>query len=225
MNQSQGPQQQGNFQPQQQQPQGYYPPQQQPPKKKKKHTVLIIVLVLVGLGILGAIFGGDDTDKDSGTTNAETKTTADAKQSETSTEKATEPAEKNVFSLNETADINGFKMTAVEFRESHGTEFSKPEDGKVFVIVDFEINNESEKDEHISSILNFECYVDGYSTNESLSGGVTEKTKTLDGDIAAGKKLKGSIALEAPEDWKEIEIIYEPTSLLTSNKYTFKVTK
>jgi len=224
MNQSQGPQQQGNFQPQQQQPQGYYPPKQQPPKKKKKHIVLIIILVLVGLGILGAIFGNNDTDKDSNTTKT-TAAESGSKQSEASTEKATEPAEKNVFGLNETADINGFKMTAVEFRESNGTEFSKPDEGKVFVIVDFEINNESKKDEHISSVLNFECYVDGYSANESLSGAVTEKTKTLDGDIAAGKKLKGSIALEAPEDWKEIEIIYEPTSLLISNKYTFKVAK
>ena len=32
----------------------------------------------------------------------------------------------------------------------------------------------------------------------------------LDGTVAAGKKFKGVVGYEVPEDWKELEIRYTP---------------
>jgi hypothetical protein len=53
--------------------------------------------------------------------------------------------------------------------------------------------------------------VDDTSINQSLSAQIAkEGTSTVDGTIAAGKKLKGVLGYEVPKDWNQIEVHFEP---------------
>ena len=82
-----------------------------------------------------------------------------------------------------------------------------PTDGNVFVLCEFEIANNSNKEITVSSMMSFEAYCDDYTCTFSL-GALMEKgnKNQLDGTVAAGKKLVGWYSVEAPENWSEIEI-------------------
>lgn len=131
--------------------------------------------------------------------------------------------EKGYFELNETAELYGLKVTATELKESSGVEFFEPEEGNVFVGVNFTIENVSEEEKSISSLMEFNAYVDGVKCDLSISASCAFDEGTLDGDIAVGKKLIGWYALEVKQDWKEIEIQFAP-DLFSDANATFKFT-
>lgn len=62
-----------------------------------------------------------------------------------------------------------------------------------------------------STMLSFESYIDGYTTSLSLTAMMSSDEPQLDGTIAAGKKMKGVVGYEAPQDWSEIEIRFSPS--------------
>lgn len=63
-----------------------------------------------------------------------------------------------------------------------------PTDGNVFIVCEFEIENNSDTDIAVSSIMSFEAYVDDYSTSMNLSAMLSTNQKQLDGSVAAGKR-------------------------------------
>ena len=114
--------------------------------------------------------------------------------------------------------------TLVGVTKSTGSDYNKPADGKIFVLCEFEIANNSDKELSISSILNFEAYCDEYSCEYSF-GALLEKGDKgqLDGTVAAGKKMNGVIGYELPTDWKELEIHFTP-DILSDDKMVFVAT-
>ncbi|NLJ70969.1 MAG: DUF5067 domain-containing protein [Clostridiaceae bacterium] len=195
-------------------------------KKKKKWWVWVIIVVVVAAALANAF--GDKKDKDKDTKKADNKTeqteTAEEKNTEKETEAETEKTEeeKDFFIIGETAEQKDVLITLQYVVEDTGSEFNKPDDGKVFVLPVFEIENNSNKDIVISSIMSVDAYVDGYAAKNSLKALIESDESTLDGKIVPGKKLKGTYGLEVPEDWKEIEIIIE---LNRREAITFKITK
>lgn len=168
--------------------------------KQKKHRVLWIVLaVVVLLGILGAIGGGDS------------KPTLVASNQNTvaSQETAAEPT-KDSFGVGDTVALDEVSVTLKSVSESQGTNFVKPEGGKVFVLCEFEIENNSGSDIAVSSIMSFEAYIDDYSTNMDVSAIMASDVGQLDGTVAAGKKMHGVIGYAAAVDWKDLEIKFTP---------------
>lgn len=99
-----------------------------------------------------------------------------------------------------------------------------PSDGKVFIVCEFEIENNSDKDISVSSMLSFEAYVDDYSTNMNLSALLSVDKSQLDGSVAAGKKMNGVIGYEADSDWNTIEISFTP-DFWTGNEIKFVYSK
>ena len=101
--------------------------------------------------------------------------------------------------------------------------FAKPDDGKEFVLCVFLIQNNSNKDISMSSIANFEAYLDDASINQDYMGPQTEEGKkynSLDGDIASGKKMEGVISYEVPKVWNKLEINVTP-DIWSSDNITF----
>ena len=86
----------------------------------------------------------------------------------------------------------------------------EPTSGNVFLLCEFEIENASNKEINISSMLCFDAYVDDYSTSLSLTAEMASDKGQLDGTVAAGKKMNGVIGYEVAEDWEEIEIHFTP---------------
>lgn len=114
--------------------------------------------------------------------------------------------QKQTFTVGETAELNDVQITLSDYKESTGNEYNKPLNGNVFVIAKFEIENNTDEDLAISSMLSFDAYADGYSLPYSLSA-LTEKERSqLDGTISSGKKMKGWIGWEVPQDYESIEI-------------------
>lgn len=166
-------------------------------KQKKRHPVLGIIIAIFGICMIVAVINdmGDDPGK-----------------------------EKQTFSVGETAELNGVSVKFDSCTESNGSQFNTPDDGNVFLLCEFSIDNQSDKDIAVSSIASFNAYVDDYSKNLSISAIIATDKAQLDGAVAAGKKMTGVVGYEVPKDWKEIEIRFTP-DFWSGNEITFIVNK
>ena len=128
-------------------------------KQKKRHPVLGIIIAIFGICMIAAALNdmGDDP-----------------------------AAEKQAFGVGETAELNGISVKFDSCTESSGSQFNAPDDGNVFLLCEFSIDNQSDKDIAISSIASFNAYVDDYSTNLSISATIATDKTQLDGAVAAG---------------------------------------
>lgn len=168
--------------------------------KKKMRGIISIVFIIIVIAAIGNM--NNDKPKAVDTTNGSNNTATSA---------PTKEAEKTEFAVGETVSLSDVLATLVSVTASEGSNILKPADGKVFLLCEFNIENNSSKDLAISSMLSFEAYCDDYSITQSLSGLMEKGDKSqLDGSIAAGKKMNGVIAYEVPADWKELEIKFTP---------------
>ena len=135
---------------------------------------------------------------------------------------AKEEIKEETFSLNETAVFENLKITALEIKESNGESFFTPESGKIFVGVKFEVENISSEEQTVSSLLLFDAYADDVKCDLSFTASSAFADGTLDGDIAAGKKLVGWYAVEIPADWSVFELNVKSDWLSSSTaKFVF----
>lgn len=174
--------------------------------KQKKHTVLGIILVILGVLLIAAAIGGGGKEEPKKVEDSSEPKSQDAQKSETDDK---EP-EKTAFGVGEQVILNDVVVTMNSVTESSGSQFNKPSDGNTFILCDFSIENNSDKDLGISSLMCFEAYVDDYSTSMSLSATIESEKNQLDGTVAVGKKMNGVIGYEAAADWNEIEIRFTP---------------
>lgn len=152
-------------------------------KLKKKHTLVGIVLLLIGITLIYVGINGTATD---------------------------EPNQPTIYGVGEKATLGDYAVTLVNVTETKGAAYLGPADGNIFVICEFEIENNSNKDIAVSSMLSFEGYHDDYASNLSVSAMASSDKPQLDGTVAAGKKFNGIVGYEAPSDWKEFEVRFTP---------------
>ena len=179
------------------------------PKKEKKSifkkwwfwAIAVVVIAVVASS-------GDDTP------------TKETGKSGTSTETTESTATDTSFGVGETAVFKDIKITAVEMQESKGANYFEPEAGNVFIGVNFEIENISDKEQNISSLLLFDGYADGVKCDYSISANCAFNEGTLDGELSPGKKMIGYYAVEIPEDWEKLEFEVK-SDWLSSSKATF----
>ena len=111
--------------------------------------------------------------------------------------------------------------TYTEIVDEYYTE--KPDEGKIFLVLFFEVENVSAEDDYFNR-LNFESYVDGYSQSHDVLMNSPDGYRTLTGDVAAGKKLKGCLTWEVSPDWSELEVSYKSSVWGSGKAATFVVT-
>lgn len=84
----------------------------------------------------------------------------------------------------------------------------KPDDGKIFLILEIEAENISDQKQNLS-YLNFQSSIDDYSVDvDYLISAKPDGLSILSGDFMPGKKLTGYIAYQVSADWKELEAAY-----------------
>lgn len=177
-------------------------------QKKQGGILKFIIIGVVIIGIIGAAASqGKDEPKLVGTEgNSEISDNASNPEAT-----ATPVPEKTTFAIGETAELKDIYVTLMSVTESEGSDFNAPADGKVFALCEFEIENNSDDDITVSSMLSFEAYCDSYATSLSISALLAKGDKNqLDGSVAAGKKMNGVIGYEIPVDWDELEINFTP---------------
>ena len=173
-------------------------------KNKKKHPILIgIIVFFILIAIIASAGSDDEPNKVENTDTNKVETSVDAKD---------EVAEKkNEFYVGETAELKGVSVTLVNVTESTGSAYNTPTDGNVFVLCEFEIENNFDKEITVSSMMSFEAYCDDYACSYSITALMEKGNKNqLDGTVAAGKKFNGVIGYEVPTDWSELEIRFTP---------------
>ena len=185
-------------------------------KEKKKgsclKTILIVIVIIVILGVIASIAGGDDQPKKVGEANTDTQTESSSDES-TTEESSTSSDEQTVFTKGEIAEMNDVQVTLVNYEESNGSEYNTPSEGNVFLLVNFEIANNSDSDLAISSMMSFEGYADDYALNYSVNALLEKSDSTqLDGTIAPGA------------DWSNVEIHFTD-NVWSNNKFVFEITK
>lgn len=182
-------------------------------KIKKKHPILLgIIVIVIIIAIVGSL-GGNETENKNNDTTANGVETNLEKNENKETDDANEEVkeDKNEFNVGETAELNGVSVTLKNVTESTGSEYNKPAEGNVFVLCEFEISNNSDKEITVSSMMSFDAYCDDYACTLSLTALIEKENKNqLDGTVAAGKKFNGVIGYEVPADWKEMEINFTP---------------
>lgn len=180
-------------------------------------TVLIVFLVFI---LIGGLFGGSDEEEVTVKENNENS----VEKVETEKEKTKETK----YKVGDVVSYNDVDVCVLSYTESNGGEWSKPEDGKIFVYPVIEISNNSDEEISISSMLSFNNYCDDYlldySSNALMAISSEDGMQTLDMTIASGKKAKGVLGLEVPSDWKTIEIYYKDNAWLDSN-FSFVIEK
>lgn len=111
-------------------------------------------------------------------------------------------------------------FTVNSVREIKGSELFKPKDGNIYYAVDVTVENKGDKSLIVSSIVMFKL-IDSESYSHNITIGPETKGQ-LDGEVAAGRKLRGELAYELPKDIKGLELEIDP-SMWSSGKVIFKL--
>lgn len=138
-------------------------------------------------------------------------------------EESTAPDD-GTYTVGDAVSMNDIVVTLVNVSESEGTKFAKPDDGKIFILCEFTIENNSKNDIAVSSLLCFEAYVDDYTTGMNLSAIMSGDKPQLDGSVASGKKMNGIIGYSADKGWNSIEVRFKP-DFWSGNEFLFTYTK
>ena len=94
--------------------------------------------------------------------------------------------------------------------------FVVPRDGYHFVSVELEFENTGSSDKSVSS-FSFDCYADGISCDQSFY-----RDDDLSATISAGRKAKGTVTFEVPDNASVIEVEYVD-NVWTSDRIVFTV--
>ena len=131
-------------------------------------------------------------------------------------EKDTTPSE-NACAVGGTAEEGGIKFTylSCENYESDN-QFMMPREGYHFVSCEFEVENTGSSDESVT-MYSFDCYADGV-TCEQFFG----RDDALNASLSAGRKAKGTVTFEIPDDASCVELEYL-TNVWTSKRLIFTI--
>lgn len=191
--------------------------------KKKKPGCLIGIIVVVILMIAAAGGGEDKGPKKIGTVDSTQSASGEEKSGNNNSGSDQQPEEttetvSNEFVVGDIVATEDFKISYISadvYEEDN--EFLQPKEGYVYYRMEFEFENVSDTDQTVSSMLNWNCYADGYAMDQSWVG-----DDTLDATLSAGKKVKGALYYEIPEESAEITLEYD-VNYFSNEKIIFVV--
>ena len=114
---------------------------------------------------------------------------------------------KSVYEIGETATVEGINITVNSVRVSTGNDWSTPEEGKEFFVMDITLENTKDSDFSSSSLM---CYklkdADGRDQDIEI---FIDLNGTLDTTVPSGDKASGEIAFEVPIG-SELTLTFSP---------------
>lgn len=172
-------------------------------------TTIIALVVIIG-GIAAA--GGGNEPKKVGENNTATTSNVENKKAET-----------KIFKVGDVVQLNDFKITVNKVYTVKSDDFAKPKDGNEFVAIDCTVENISDKEQVVSSIVMFKVVdKDGRACEYSLTGQTAANAGQLDGNIGPGRKLTGVYVVEVPKGTTGLELEFN-SSLLTGGQVIVKL--
>lgn len=191
-----------------------------------KKLIIIAVIAVMALSVSACGTSLNSTSNNS----SSQKTGAIETTAEVTTEKATEPQTTVPSSVGpgnyiESGNLKiSFEM-AKQYDEIKQSEYytAKPEDGKKYLVLFFEVENVSSEEQDINMFYH-KAYLDDYEIDQTALMVNPEGYDMLSGDLAAGKKLKGYVCYEVDLDWQKLEFTYTDGISSNAEKYDFVVT-
>ncbi len=117
-----------------------------------------------------------------------------------------------VFAVGDTVAMGELEFTLHSVRWYDG-EFVAPDEGKGYLLIDATVDNKSDEGKTISSLLMFSVYDDEHRSADVAVGALGEIEGQLDGDLGAGRKMRGELPFEVPADSEHFELLFEPDFL------------
>lgn len=118
-------------------------------------------------------------------------------------------AEEKTYGVGETVEVDDVSIELINVMESKGNSTYTPAQGNEYLLFEFEIENLSNEEVVISTILCFNAWCDDVSTSislDALSLGALSGKYQLDRVVAPGEKATGIVGYEVSQDWKEMKI-------------------
>ncbi|APH14573.1 hypothetical protein NPD5_3703 [Clostridium sporogenes] len=166
-----------------------------------------ILILIVGIGIgagAGAII---DEPQKVGQTSAKVQ--------DKSTETSTETNKSKVFKIGDVVKLKDFKVTVNKLYKVKGDEISQPQPGNEFIAVDCSVENISNEQQAVSSVMMFKVVdKDGRECEESIGGLTAAKAGQMDGEIGPGRKITGVYVVEVPKGTTGLELEFNGSLLL-----------
>lgn len=193
-------------------------------KQKGKGGLIAVIVIVILIIIIAAAASGDDEPKKVASSDS---TSSSSVKSDSSSTKKKEKNDDTTFTVGDTADFDGVKVRLSSAIVSKGnkSKYITPDDGKYFLELIFDIENDSDEDITVSSMVSFEAYCDDMSIDEDYTGEEAPEVDgldSLDGDVASGKKMNGIMTYQVPKDFKKFEISYQP-DFWGDKKVTFEI--
>ena len=159
-------------------------------------VILLVVGVLIALfAFIGMMGGSDSKDKNPQKVGeAESNDSAEAE----------EPS--NVFQVGDIVETDNFRITyesAGEYEPDN--EFLQAKDGYTYWEFKFKFENISDKDQTVSTLMDWECYADNSKVHQSW----IEADNGLDATLSAGREAEGAVYFEVPTNAESIELEYD----------------
>lgn len=170
----------------------------------------IIVIVIVALGIIGGIAGGNDSPK------------SENKKEETSKSATKKSEKKTLFDQDEVVDYNGVKYSVLGVEKTTSKNYDEAKSGKEFVIVKLKIENKSDKK------ISYNPYdwkmENGNGQIEDNAFTTADNDTSLNsGELNPGGKVEGTIAFEEPIGDENLKILYYNTVINDKPEFQIKI--
>lgn len=117
--------------------------------------------------------------------------------------------------VGETAESKSLNIAYLAcFKDDSDNSFIQPKEGYHYVTCEFEFENVSSSDQTVSS-FSFDCYADGVNCESAYF-----RDDALSATMSAGRKAKGTVTFEVPDDAQVVEVEYL-SNFWTSNRVVF----
>lgn len=191
---------------------------QQPPRKRRGWlwiTVsIVVVLIIIGAAAAAASSGNKSGQQSSITPTTQTSQATQPAQSQPTTA-PTQPSSNSggTHKVGDVVTLDGWQLTVNGVKTSSGDEFNQPKPGNTFLLVDVTAVNQTGQSQSFSSLLSFTLKDStGQKYDETID---TNAPSSPDGNVAAGGKLRGTVAYEVPKTQHTFELDFTPD--ITSN--------
>lgn len=182
-------------------------------RSKKQSTIIFLTgFVIFFIGIL--TIGDPDETKKATTTSSSVAATEQTNSSETKKE-TTKKEEDKVYNIGDTIDVKGYKIKVNSIEYSDGNEYSKPDNGKQFAIINITITNNTGKKASFNP-LDYSINEDGVSTSTGFTylNGVNTLSS---GDLDNGASVTGNLVVQVNSNAK-LKLRYEGNFFLQNEE-------
>ncbi len=197
----------------------YYQPMMPPPPPKKRNgwligiivgvVVLLVVCSALGFFVIRAV--GQTASNINGTaTTIISSITPQATSQSTPQATPQSPSQSSHHQVGETivADAT-WTVTVHGVKTSQGSDFEKPDAGKIYLLIDTSVKNTSSQTQIISSLLQFTLRdASGQQVNEAI---VTFAPNAPNGNVETSGLIRGTLAYQVPSGTNTYTLAFDPS--------------